>query len=121
VLRFQFTDETGPSPTCWHVADPGHSIGMCVLVPDFDIDLHVACTKLSLKAISMGRTSLAREIVAGRLFVTGDAILVRTMDQWLPRTIHADVEGVRLLPVSGQAACRPSFQLAGFPVCGAHL
>lgn len=103
VLRFHFTDETGPYPTYWFVVEPGRSTEMCVVVPDFDIDLYVEATRLSFKAVTMGRSTIAREVDAGRLFVTGDAVLVRTMEQWLPRTIYCDLEGIRLLPV-GEAA-----------------
>lgn len=104
VLRFHFSDETGPYPTYWYVVEPGKSIEMCVMVPDFDIDLYLEVTKLSFNAVSMGRSTIAREIEAGRMFVTGDPLLVRTMEQWLPRSVYADIEGIRMLPVDSPAA-----------------
>ncbi|RZI55143.1 MAG: transcriptional regulator [Pseudomonas sp.] len=97
VMRFHFTDEGGPFPVYWLVSEPGTSIEVCVKVPDFDVDLYVETTKLSWNAIFYGRSSVSREIDAGRLFVTGDALLERTMPQWLPQSGYAAVKGIRLL------------------------
>jgi DNA-binding HxlR family transcriptional regulator len=98
VMRFHFTDEAGPFPVYWLLAEPGTPVEICVKVPDFDVDLYVETTKLSWNAIFYGRSTVMREIDAGRLFVTGDALLKRTMPHWLPRSGYADVEGVRVLP-----------------------
>lgn len=100
VIRFNFTDETGPFPTFWLVAEPGMQAELCVGVPDFDIDLFIETSKKSLNAIFLGRSTVSREIEAERLFVTGDVCLSRTMDQWFPRSAYADVEGVRMLPAA---------------------
>lgn len=100
VMRFHFTDETGPFPVYWLLSEPSAPIEVCVKVPDFDVDLYIETTKLSWNAMFYGRTTVAREIDAGRLFVTGDALLKRTMAQWLPRSGYAAVEGVRMLPAA---------------------
>jgi DNA-binding HxlR family transcriptional regulator len=101
VIRLRFSDETGPYPTWWFLSTPGASPELCVEVPDFDVDLYVEATKVSWNAIYYGRSTVSRETEAGRLFVTGDAVLVRTMDKWLPRSPYADVEGIRMLPIAG--------------------
>ncbi len=100
VMRFHFTDETGPFPIYWLLSEPSVPVELCVEVPDFDVDLYVETTKLSWNALFYGRSTVAREIDAGRLFVTGDTLLKRTMAQWLPRSGYADVEGVRMLPAA---------------------
>lgn len=97
VMRFNFTDETGPFPTYWLVAEPGAELELCIKVPDFDVDLYIEAAKISLNAIWLGRSTVAREIDAGRLFLSGDARLEHTMDQWLPRSAFADVEGIQML------------------------
>lgn len=99
VIRFHFDDETGPYPTYWLVAEPGAEVELCVKIPDVDVDLYVETSKRSWNAIFLGRSTVPREIDAGRLFVTGDALLARTMQQWLPRSVYAEVEGIRMLPV----------------------
>ena len=100
VMRFHFTDETGAFPVYWLLSEPSAPIELCVKVPDFDVDLYVETTKLAWNALFYGRSTVAREIDAGRLFVTGDALLKRTMPEWLPRSGYADVDGIRMLPAA---------------------
>ncbi len=97
VVRFHFTDETGPYSTYFLLAEPGMACDLCVTMPDLDIDLYVETLKKSLHAVFQGRSTVAREVEAGRMFVTGDPVLMRSMSQWLPRSIYATVEGTRLL------------------------
>lgn len=97
VLRFNFSDESGSHKTYFVVAEPGSSCEVCVVLPDLEIDLYVELTKVSLNAIFCGRSTVEREIEAGRMFVTGDAVLRRTMQHWLPRSIYATVEGIKML------------------------
>jgi DNA-binding HxlR family transcriptional regulator len=100
VIRLHFADESGPYPTWWLVADPGTPPEICVEIPDVDVDLYVETTKISWNAIYYGRSTVSREIDAGRLFATGDVLLMRTMDKWLPRSAYADVDGIRMLPAA---------------------
>ena len=100
VIRFHFSDEPGPYKTWFFVIDPGVPCDVCVSLPDLDIDLYVETTKLSLHATGSGRSTIPREIEAGRLFATGDPLLIRSMTQWLPRSYYADVEGTLMLPAA---------------------
>lgn len=97
VIRFHFSDETGQFPTYWLIAEPGNEVEVCVEVPDFDVTLYIETTKVSFNAIFLGRSTVAREIEAGRLFATGDKVLEGTMERWLPRSAYADLEGIRML------------------------
>lgn len=97
VIRFHFTDEEGRYPTYWYVAEPGMEPEMCVSVPNFDIDLYIEAKKISVGAIFLGRSTVAREVAEGRIFATGDPRLRRSMDKWLPRSTYAEVEGIRPL------------------------
>ena len=100
VIRLNFADETGPYPTWWLVAEPGARPEVCVEIPAVDVDLYIETTKLSWNAIYYGRSSIARETEAGRLYLSGDAVLIRTMERWLPRSTYAAVDGVRQLPAA---------------------
>ena len=101
VIRFHFADEPGPYKTWFFLVDPGAPCDVCVALPDLDIDLYLETTKLSLHAACSGRSTLPREIEAGRLFVTGDPLLMRSITQWLPRSYYANVEGTRMLHAAG--------------------
>lgn len=97
VMRLHFSDESGPYPTWWLLAEPGAPPEICVAIPDLNVDLYIETTKVSWQALFLGRSTIAREIDAGRLFVTGDALLIRKMDQWLPRSVYADAGNIRML------------------------
>lgn len=96
VIRLHFADETGPYPTWWLVADPGAAPEICIEIPAVDVDLYIETTKVSWNAIYYGRSTVAREIDAERLFLAGDALLIRTIERWLPRSTYADLDGIRM-------------------------
>jgi hypothetical protein len=62
---------------------PGAPIEICSTIPDFDIDVYVETEKASLVSVLLMRTTISGEIEAGRLFLSGDAVLSRTMYRWL--------------------------------------
>jgi len=100
VIRFNFLDDDGPFPTYWLLCEPGKEVEMCCSVPDFDIDLYIETTKASLGAILLGRSSFAREIDLDRFFLTGDPLLARSVDRWLPVSEYAGLDGIQVLPAA---------------------
>lgn len=98
VIRIHFTDKAERYPTWWLVADPAAPPEVCSDIPDVDVDLFVETSKLSWSALLLGRSTVPREIDSGRLFITGDAVLMRTIDNWLPRSAYAQTKGIRMLP-----------------------
>jgi DNA-binding HxlR family transcriptional regulator len=100
VVRFHFSDEPGPYQTYYLLAEPGAPCDICVSMPDLDVDLYVELSRVSLSAIFYGRSTVAREIEAGRMYVSGDALLQRTMQHWLPQSYYATIEGIRMLPAA---------------------
>ena len=83
VIRFHFQDEDLDYDTYWIVASPGEPVQLCTSIPGFDVDLWVETTVPSLSAIILARSTVAREVEADRMFVSGDALLARTMQRWL--------------------------------------
>ena len=49
---------------------------------------------MSLSSIILSRTTIARELEEGRLFLSGDAILSRTMDRWFYHWTKQDLSEV---------------------------
>lgn len=105
VIRFHFSDVDSEYDTYWLVVQPGSAIELCTSDAKLEADLFVETSVLSLTAVILGRSTLAREMDAGSLFLSGDAILVRTMDRWLPAGDYAKIEGVALLGQRKRAAC----------------
>jgi DNA-binding HxlR family transcriptional regulator len=99
VIRFQFNDEPRPNNfRYWLVSEPGAVLPeLCVYDPEFDIDLFVETTTVSLGAILVGRSSVDSETQSGRLFLGGDAVLARTVDRWLSRSMYASIGGIAKL------------------------
>ena len=98
VVRFHFQDEGLEYDTYWFVVNPGEPVQLCSSIPGFDVDLWVETTVPSLSAIILARSTVSREIDAGRMFVSGDALLARTMPRWLYVTDYIPDEGPRELP-----------------------
>lgn len=83
VIRFHFNDPDLNYQTYWALIRPGVRIEICTTIPDFDVDLYVETDRVTLSSILLSRTTIPREIDRGRLFLSGDAALSRTMDRWL--------------------------------------
>lgn len=83
VFQFHFTDTDLEYSKYWALIKPGFPVEICsVTSPSTEIDLFIETSCLSLSSIVISRTTIAREQEEGRLFLSGDAILTRTMDRW---------------------------------------
>lgn len=97
VIRFHFVDPGLEYQTYWALSRPGMPVEICTAIPDFDIDLYIETSKVSLMAVLLGRSTAAREITHQRLFLSGDARLERTLERWLRISDYASVKGIALL------------------------
>jgi len=97
VIQFRFEGEPKAISTYWLIHEPGTELELCIDPPGSEVDLFVETSQLSLNAIFFGRSTFARETAAGRFFMTGDAVLERSIERWFPRSSYADVEGVMQL------------------------
>ena len=94
VLQFRFADAKPEHKVYWALIRPGCPTEICIENPGFDVDLYIETDSISLSATILGRTSIARELETGRLFLGGDARLAKTMDRWLYRRTKEDPEKV---------------------------
>lgn len=90
VIQFRFNNPGLDYNTYWALSRPGASIEICTAIPGFDVDLYIETDKVSLTSIILSRTTIARELEAGRLYLSGNAALARTMDRWLQRRTKED-------------------------------
>lgn len=97
VMRFHFNEDV-PIDTYWAVICPEAPVEICSSIPGFEVDLYIETTTVSLLGILLGRTTVARELDLGALYLSGDAVLARTMDRWLIRSGYAEFDAVPLLP-----------------------
>jgi hypothetical protein len=61
----------------------GGSVDLCQVDPGYEVDLYVQCSLRTMTAIWMGITSVQAELDGGRLELSGDIALSRSMQQWL--------------------------------------
>ena len=82
VFQFRFIDPDLDYSKYWALIRPGFPVEICTTIPDYEVDLFIETNCMSLSSIILSRTTIARELEEGRLFLSGDAILSRTMDRW---------------------------------------
>lgn len=104
VIQFRFSDPGLDYDTYWALIRPGKALEMCTDIPGFDVDLFVETSKVSLTSVLLGRTTIAREVETERMYLSGDALLARTMQQWLYISGYADCDGIRLLDGERESA-----------------
>lgn len=97
VIQFRFSDPGLEYDTYWALSRPGMPLEICSAIPGFDIDLYIETNGKSLYAILLSRTTIPREIEEGRLFMSGDARLAKTMDRWLYHRTQEDQRDIRQL------------------------
>lgn len=106
VMRFHFANVTSDYDCYWVVAQPGTEVEICSYDRKTDVDLYVETSAASLAAIMLWRTTVAREIAEGRLFLSGDPRLIRTIGSWLPRGDYKGLAGIVPLKPVQHAVCR---------------
>ena len=97
VIQFRFGDPDILNDVYWIVYRPGAKVEICSTIPGLDVDLYVETDRVSLCAVLLGRSSYTREQEKGRMFLSGNAFLARTIESWLPpRTKEKQFEVLQL-------------------------
>ena len=78
--------------TSWLIYKPGQPVDLCVSEPGFEIDLFVEAEARALAAAYMGWSTFKEELASERIILTGDPLLIRTIDRWLVRSSYAGDE-----------------------------
>jgi DNA-binding HxlR family transcriptional regulator len=67
----------------WWLVIEGGTVDLCRVDPGHDVDLEVRGPLRSMTAVWMGHATLKDEIAAGRIQVTGNSAIARSMHEWL--------------------------------------
>ena len=97
-MQFRFADEGLENDIYWALFQPDAPVEVCSSIPGFDVDLFVETNVVSLLGIMLGRTSIGKELELGELFLSGDAVLSRTMNRWLKISEYSVLPGIEMLP-----------------------
>jgi hypothetical protein len=71
------------SQQSWWLVVDGQGIDLCGVDPGFEVDLFVRSDLRSMTAVWMGLSTLKAEVDAGRIELSGDKTLARSMQSWL--------------------------------------
>lgn len=94
VFQFRFTDLGLEYDKYWALIKPGFPNEICTTIPGYDVDLFIETNCMSLSSIILNRTTIARELENGRLFLGGDAMIARTMNRWFYQRTKEDLSEV---------------------------
>lgn len=95
VVQFHMPEDELDYDTYWAILQPGAPVEICSSIPGFDIDVYVETSLRSLCAVMIGRSTITREVAQDRMFLSGDALLVRTIDRWLTAVgSTSDIDGI---------------------------
>ena len=90
VIRFHLTDAPEERATNWFIARPNGSKEICMIDPKYDVDLYIEAQSTALASVFMGYSTLEQELSGETIFVTGEAYLIRRIDDWFVKTGYAD-------------------------------
>jgi len=83
TVQFLYPELPPARQAWWLVIEPGRQIDLCSVDPGFEVDLYVETDLRTMTAIWMGLATVAREVGAGRLRLSGSSLLRDTMERWL--------------------------------------
>ena len=82
TIQFHYPELATERRRFWLVIDNG-LVDVCQVNPGYEIDLFVECSLRTMTAIWMGLTTVRAELDAGRLELSGEKAIARSMHQWL--------------------------------------
>ena len=88
TIQFHYAELPASRQFYWLVIDNG-LVDACLHDPGYEVDLFVECSLRTMTAIWMGLTSVQAELDAGRLELSGDKVLARSIQQWLGLSVFA--------------------------------
>jgi DNA-binding HxlR family transcriptional regulator len=75
--------EQNPGKRTWWLIVNGRETDLCKIDPGFEVDLYISTDLRTMTAIWMGLTTVAAEVEARRLHLTGSTVIKSAMQQWL--------------------------------------
>lgn len=89
-IHFRYRDLN--SRNLWWLVVDNPTVDLCAVDPGYDVDLYVNASLRSMTAVWMGHSTLNAEVDAGKIELTGDSAIARSMNQWLGLSPFARVQ-----------------------------
>ena len=91
VVEFTYPELAKDKRHYWLIVSPSTGADLCSIDPGFDVDLYVTADLKAMTSAWMGMSKMTDEIAAGRITLTGDPDLVRTLSGWMKLSSFATV------------------------------
>ena len=91
TINFIYPELSADRRSWWLVID-GEKVDLCLTNPGYDVDLYVSCPLRVMTAVWMGVAKLRTEVDAGRIRITGNKDIEKSMQQWLGLSVFATGE-----------------------------
>jgi DNA-binding HxlR family transcriptional regulator len=91
TINFRYPEVAADRKSWWLVIE-GEKVDLCLTDPGYDVDLYISCPLRTMTEVWMGFAKLNREVEAGRVQITGDKDIARSMQQWLGFSAFAQTE-----------------------------
>ncbi len=88
TIQFHYPELPPERQFYWLVIDD-RAVDVCYVDPGYEVDLFIECSLRTMTGIWMGLTNVRAELDAGRLQLSGDKALARSMQQWLGLSVFA--------------------------------
>jgi DNA-binding HxlR family transcriptional regulator len=88
TIQFHYPELPASRQHYWLVIEHGQ-VDLCQVDPGYEVDLFIECSLRTMTMIWMGLASVQAELDAGRLELSGDKPLARSMQQWLGLSVFA--------------------------------
>jgi DNA-binding HxlR family transcriptional regulator len=89
VIQFTYPDAPRTARLWWLVVSKRGPVDLCMIDPGYEVDLYVSCPVEVMTSIWMGLTTVAA--ARGRLEMSGDREVARSMQQWLGLSPFASI------------------------------
>lgn len=83
VIQFLYPELPPDNRRYWLIVTPGQDVDLCTVDPGFEVDLYVRTDVRTMTAVWMGLTSTSEARDDGRLVLTGEPALSRSIGRWL--------------------------------------
>lgn len=83
IVQFRYAELPADRRSWWLVVEPDQETQLCSVDPGADVDLYVSADLKTMTAIWMGYDTLAEALGDGRLLLTGDDALAKSIESWL--------------------------------------
>jgi DNA-binding HxlR family transcriptional regulator len=92
VIQVQFPEQSAAHANWWLVVEADGEVDLCSVDPGHDVDLFITTDLRTMTAVWMGYERMAKAAADGRLTLTGDAAIARSVQTWLRLSTLAKVE-----------------------------